>query len=59
MRAEPHKKYPDCYVAKLGSENNVRVKEIGSKSYFYMPNYVVYNLLKHFGIDPTRVAYYR
>ncbi len=56
VRAVPHKKYPDCYVAKFGSENNVRVKEIGSKSYFYMPNYVVYNLLKHFGIDPTRVT---
>ena len=32
------------------------VKEIGSKSYFYMPNYVVYNLLRHFGIDPKRVT---
>lgn len=56
VRAVPHKKYSDCYVAKFGSENNVRIKEIGSKSYFYMPNYVVYNLLKHFGIDPTRVT---
>ena len=56
VRAVPHKKYPDCYVAKFGSENNVRVKEIGSKSYFYMPNYVVYNLLRHFGIDPKRVT---
>ena len=56
VRAVPHKKYPDCYVAKFGSENNVRAKEIGSKSYFYMPNYVVYNLLRHFGIDPKRVT---
>lgn len=56
VRAVPHKKYPDCYVAKFGSENNVRAKEIGSKSYFYMPNYVVYSLLKHFGIDPKRVT---
>ncbi len=56
VRAVPHKKYPDCYVTKFGSENNVRVKEIGSKSYFYMPNYVVYNLLRHFGIDPNRVT---
>lgn len=56
VRAVPHKKYPDCYVAKFGSNNDVRAKEIGSKSYFYMPNYVVYNLLKHFGIDPSRVT---
>ena len=56
VRAVPHKKYPDCYVTKFGSEGSVRVKEIASKSYFYMPNYVVYNLLRHFGIDPTHVT---
>ena len=56
VKAVPHKKYPDCYVTKFGSGNDVRVKEIGSKSYFYMPNYVVYNLLRHFGIDPKRVT---
>ena len=56
VRAVPRKKYPDCYPAKLGSEGDVRAKVIGSKSYFYMPNYVVYNLLKHYGIEPQKVT---
>ena len=56
VKAVPHKKYPDCYAAKFGSANDIRAKEIGSKSYFYMPNYVVHNLLRHFGIDPKRVT---
>ena len=56
IRAIPHKKYADCYPAKLGAAGDVRAKVIGSKSYFYMPNYVVYNLLKHYGIDPQKVT---
>ena len=56
IRAIPHKKYADCYPAKLGAAGDVRAKVIGSKSYFYMPNYVVYNLLRHYGIDPQKVT---
>ena len=56
VRAVPHRKYGDCYSSKFGANGEVRAKMIGSKSFFYMPNYVVYNLLKHYGINPQSVS---
>ena len=56
LRLVQRKKYADCYPAKFGVDGDVKAKIIGSKSYFYMPNYVVYNLLKHYGIDPQKVT---
>ena len=56
IKAIPRKKYPDCYMTKFGTGQDIRAKEIGSKSYFYMPTYVVHSLLKYFGIDVARVT---
>lgn len=51
----PSKKTQECYTDRFGSKEDIRVKEIASKSYFFMPTYVVQNLLRLYKIDPSRV----
>lgn len=54
---EPRRRYSGYITTLLGSQKNVRAKEMSGKVYFTNPTYVVHSLLEHFEIELSRVMF--
>lgn len=52
---EARKRYSGYFTHYLGSEKNIRAKELSGKVYFTNPDYAVHRLLHHFNLSPSRI----
>lgn len=57
IESVPRKRYSGYVAAKLGTQENIRAKEVSGKAYFTNPNYIVHRLLEHVGVAPSRVMF--